>query len=96
MLIDKGVSAGDVVTIKLTSGEELITKLVEEQSNYYRVSKPMTIAATPNGLGLIPYIITINLDKEVKIAKNNIAVIEETNKQFMTQYIESTTNIKLV
>lgn len=29
MLIDKGVSAGEVITLKLTSGEELVAKLVE-------------------------------------------------------------------
>ena len=30
MLIDKGVSAGEVVTLKLTSGEELVARLNEE------------------------------------------------------------------
>ena len=34
MIIDKGVSVGDVVTIKLTSGEELLASLVEETDKY--------------------------------------------------------------
>ena len=30
MLINKGVAVGEVITLKLTSGEELIAKLSEE------------------------------------------------------------------
>jgi hypothetical protein len=34
MLISKGVAAGEVVTFKLTSGEEVVAKLVEETETY--------------------------------------------------------------
>ena len=40
MLIDKGVSAGEVVTLKLTSGEELVARLNEETATHYKLSKP--------------------------------------------------------
>jgi len=30
MLINKGVSEGEVITLKLTSGEEIVAKLVED------------------------------------------------------------------
>ena len=30
MLIDKGISSGEVITFKLTSGEELVAKLIED------------------------------------------------------------------
>ena len=43
MLIDKGVSAGEVITLKLTSGEEIVAKLVEETATHYKLSKPMVI-----------------------------------------------------
>lgn len=43
MLIDKGVSVGEVITLKLTSGEELVAKLTEETATYYKLSKPMVI-----------------------------------------------------
>ena len=96
MLIDKGISAGDIVTIKLTSGEELIAKLTEETTLHYKICKPMVLANTPQGLGLMPYVITINLDKDIKLSKNNVNIIDVTNKDFMNQYIELTTNLKLV
>ena len=96
MLIDKGFSAGDVITIKLTSGEELIAKLIEETTSHYKITKPMVMASTPQGLGLMPYIITVDLDKDLKLSKNNINIVDHTTNNFVNQYIELTTNFKLL
>ena len=37
MLISKGFSEGEVVTLKLTSGEEIVAKLVEDGAVYYKL-----------------------------------------------------------
>ena len=44
MLIDKGVSPNEVVTFKLTSGEEIVARLDKETDTHYRLTKPMVIA----------------------------------------------------
>ena len=44
MLINKGVSAGEVITLKLTSGEEIVAKLVEDGAVYYKLKNPQVIA----------------------------------------------------
>ena len=42
MLIDKGVSPGEVVTLKLTSGEELVGRLDDDKADcHIKVSKPL-------------------------------------------------------
>lgn len=97
MLIEKGVSAGDVVTVKLNSGEELIAKLIDEDANYYTLSKPMVILMTQQGPSLAPYIFTIGNDRLVKLSKSSTTtLIQETEKIYANQYIELTTNIKIV
>jgi len=53
MLIDKGVSAGEVITLKLTSGEELVARLVEEGHDFYKLSKPSVIGMSPKGPALM-------------------------------------------
>ena len=53
MLIDKGVASGEVITLKLTSGEELVAKLVEETAVYYKLSHPQVIGHGPKGPGLM-------------------------------------------
>jgi hypothetical protein len=49
MLIDKGVGPNEVVTFKLTSGEELVARLNEETATHYKLSKPMVIAMGAKG-----------------------------------------------
>lgn len=96
MLIDKGVSEGEVITLKLTSGEELVAKLVEDGPVYYRLSRPMVIGMGQQGPGLMPYLFTIHPDKEIKLAKGTVTVAEATDEAFAKQFLESTTGIKLV
>ena len=63
MLIDKGVTIGEVVTLKLTSGEELVAKLEEETATYYKLSRPMVIGMGQKGPGLMPYLFTVDPKK---------------------------------
>ena len=96
MLIDKGVAIGEVITFKLTSGEELVAKLVEDGPVYYKLSRPMVIGMGEQGPGLMPYLFTVHPDKEIKLQKSTVTVAEPTDKQFAKQFIESTSGIKLV
>ena len=96
MLIDKGVTEGEVVTFKLTSGEELVAKLIEDGPAYYKLSRPMVIGMGAQGPGLMPYLFTVHPDKEVKLNKGVVAMAEATDKQFADQFIQSTTGIKLI
>ena len=96
MLIDKGVTQGEVITLKLTSGEEIVAKLVEDGPIFYKLKNPQVIGMGPKGPGLMPYLFTVNPDKEIKLQKSTVTVSEATDEQFAKQFIESTTGIKLV
>jgi len=95
MLIDKGVTVGEVITLKLTSGEEIVAKLVAETDSHYKLSRPMVIGMGERGPGLMPYLFTVNPEKEVKLSKITVTVAEATDKAFADQFIQSTTGIKL-
>lgn len=95
MLIDKGVCEGEVITFKLTSGEELVAKLVEDGSVYYKLSRPMVIGMGQQGPGLMPYLFTVHPDKEVKLLKSTVTVAEATDAAFAKQFLEQTSGIKL-
>ena len=95
MLIDKGVAVGEVITLKLTSGEEIVAKLVEDGAAYYKLKNPQVIGMGPKGPGLMPYLFTGNPDKEIKLLKTTVTVAEATDKSFADQFIQSTTGIAL-
>jgi hypothetical protein len=95
MLIDKGVTQGEVITLKLTSGEELVAKLIEDGAVYYKLSRPMVIGMGQQGPGLMPYLFTVHPDKEVKLLKTTVTVAEVTDAAFAKQFLEQTSGIKL-
>lgn len=95
MLIQKGVSVGEVITLKLTSGEELVAKLSEETDSFYKLSKPMVIGMGKQGPGLMPYLFTVSPDRDVKLSKITVTVAEPTDAEFAKQFLESTSGIAL-
>jgi hypothetical protein len=95
MLIQKGVAIGEVITLKLTSGEELVAKLTEETDTHYKLSKPMVIGMGQKGPGLMPYLFTVAPDKDIKLSKQTVTVAEPTDEVFAKQFLESTTGIAL-
>lgn len=95
MLIDKGITSGEVVTIKLTTGEEIIARLVEENGLHTKISKPLVLSMTSQGIGMMPFLFTVSPEKDIRLNNGTIAVIMPTDKQFADQYLSSTTGIKL-
>lgn len=96
MLINKGVSQGEVITLKLTSGEEIVAKLSEETDTHYRLSRPMVIGQGPQGPGLMPYLFTVSPDRVISLLKSTVTVAEGTDEMFAKQFLESTSGIKLI
>jgi hypothetical protein len=96
MLIDKGAVIGEVVTLKLTSGEEIVAKLADTGPMHYTLSRPMVIAMGAQGPGLMPYLFTVSPDKDIQLAKSTVTVVAATEKQFADQFIQSTTGIKMI
>lgn len=95
MLISKGVAVGEVVTLKLVTSEELIGKLAEEGNDYYLVERPLTLVMSAKGLGLQPWLFTVDAEKPAKISKDKVLVIAPTLKDMADNYIQGTTGIAL-
>jgi hypothetical protein len=94
MLIDKGLSHGDIVTLKLQSGEELIARYIEDTAVHVRVSQPYVLASSGNGIGLVPYLFTVDPEREIKIYKP-IVVMEPSSSTATNDYIRATTKLAL-
>ena len=95
MLFDKPLKSGETVTIKLTTGEELIARFDEEQDGDIITSKPVVLAPGAQGIGMVPWIMSAEPDK-VRINKENILTYATTQKEIADKYIEMTSSIKLV
>ena len=95
MLIDTPYKNNDTITIKLVTGEEVVARLDEEKDNEVIVSKPFQLVADQKGVGLSPFVFTANREDKFKLNKGNIICIVKTEKQMASQYVETTTGLKL-
>jgi hypothetical protein len=95
MLINKGMEAGEVVTIKTTAGEEIIAKFVEENVMNVTVVKPRCLTSTREGIALVPFLFTTDPAANVTISKNTIMVLAPSFGEAKDNYLEATSGIKL-
>lgn len=96
MLIQAPYTVGDVVSIKLSSGEETVARLEEIKSEHVVVKKPLMLVAGENGAGLAPFMFTVDPDAKFEISLNSIICIVKTVKDAADMYIQATTGIQTV
>jgi hypothetical protein len=89
------IKLNEVVSIKLNSGEEMITRVKEVNDNYLIVSEPVSVAPGPQGMGLVPSLFTANPNGEFMLNRNSIAVICETEYNIKAKYSEAVSGVKV-
>ncbi len=94
MLFEKPVTTGDVVSIKLVNGEEIIARLEEETSEHVKISKPLSVTLGPQGLGMIPFMFLSSKDT-VTLKQTHILAMGPSKKDAADQYMQGTTGIAL-
>jgi hypothetical protein len=94
MLIDKGFSSGDVVSLKLVNGDEIIARFENETGDEIKISRPLAITIGAQGLGMMPWLFLG--DKEtVTLKRNHVFVMMASKKEAADQYMQGTTGIAL-
>ena len=95
MLINKGVSNGEVVSIKLINGDELIAKFENDQGDEIVIHRPLALTMGSQGLGMVPWIFLGDKD-EITLKKSHVFAVVPSKKDAADQYIQGTTGIKIL
>ena len=95
MLINKGLSNGDVVSIKILNGDEIISRFESEDKDSVTISRPLAITMGAQGMGLIPWVFLGNSEK-ITLQRNHVFFVVPSKKDAADQYMEGTTGIALV
>ena len=95
MLIEKPIKEGSIISLKLTSGEELIARFESGDETHIIVSKPSVLAQGPQGLGMVPWIMSAQSDK-ITLNKNSIVAQTSTDEEIAKSYIQATSSIQIV
>lgn len=89
------ITVGEVYTIKLTSGEELVAKVVRADSESVDVTSPVSVAPGPQGMGLVPSLFTADPSSNITINIHNISMHAPTDESVRVKYVEATTGLRV-
>lgn len=95
MILEK-VKTGEVYTLKLVTGEEVITRLSEDSAFAYKVYKPLVLSVTANGVAMTPFLFTAEIEGNIDIPKTAVIAIAQTDRQTANQYVKGTSSIQPV
>ena len=87
------MNEGEISTIKLTSGEEVVAKIIKIADGMLIIKQPVSIAPGPNAPQLVPSMFTAELDQEVIMYATAIAMIAPTRGEVKASYIKATSGI---
>ena len=96
MLVEKR-KKNDVVALKLVSGDEILAQWVEDDDNTITLRKPLALSMGPEGVGLIPMMVSLDISAtpNVTINKDKVVMIISPNKVLADSYVQATTGISL-
>jgi hypothetical protein len=89
----KNIELNEVYTLKISSGEEVIGKIVGVSDGTLELSNPLSVAPNHQGMGLMPSMFTAEQDKNVMLNTNMVTMYAVTADQVRIKYIEATTGI---
>ena len=89
-------TAGDIVTIKLLSGDEIMGKFVEDSMGSITLDRPVMLAMTQKGPAMAPVLVTVNPDSKLTFNTQAVMVMAESDAEIGKQYVYQTTGIQPV
>lgn len=99
-VINKDYKSNDVISIKLTTGEEVIGYFVMSDSTCVVLRKPLVPVSTGQGqLALAPYLMTsdyMSKGSNITFAAHTVVTSDHTNKQIADAYTQQVSGITQV
>ena len=93
MLVSKGYQHGDIVSFKLVTGDEIVARISEETDSGFTVERPCTVMPSPQGMGLIQSLFTVDADRTVTLSKQHVIMLAPSIDAMQKHYIKTTTGI---
>ncbi len=96
LISNNSYAAGDVVSFKLTNGDEIVGRVEQDNADSFRVERPCTVVPSQKGIMLISSLFTSEPDVTVTLSKNHVLYHAPTVKEIQSHYIQVTTGIQTV
>jgi len=94
MIVNK-YKKDDIITLKLVSSEEVITKVVEANEDSFIVAKPMMLIHTPKGVAMSQFLMMQDIDDTIVLPMSQIVAVTKANSVASSQYSQTISSIKV-
>jgi hypothetical protein len=95
MLVENKFKSNEVISFKVSSGEEILGRYVREDDVSFYITKPSVLMMNQQGMGMIPYMMTVSPDAEYAIARASVITYARTDDEIGKQYLSRTSGIQL-
>lgn len=96
MLATKKYDKDQIVSFKLVNGDEIVARIVSDDTDEFVLHKPCTAIPSQRGLGLIQTVYTGDVEKNITLNKHHVMLHTATIKDIENHYIKTTTGIEPV
>jgi SPX domain protein involved in polyphosphate accumulation len=90
------IELNKVYTFKLTNADEVVAKVIEDNTSTIVVTQPLSAIPSEKGIQLIFTVFTGDPKENITINKSAIVMICQTREEVGDHYLEATTGIKPV
>ena len=90
------ITLDQIYTIKIANGDEIVAKVVAEDSHSYTATGPLTVIPGREGIQMIMSLFTADVKQSVTINKAQVSIIAASRQEVCDSYLEATTGIKPV
>jgi hypothetical protein len=94
MLLQKPITDGTVVSLKLVNGDEIIARYEGEDDKTIKINRPLALTVGQQGLGMIPWIF-LGETETFTLKREHVFVMVPSKKDASDQYMQGTTGIAL-
>ena len=82
-----------IYSFKLNTGEELVARLKDIESDHMVIEHPIMTVLSPQGLQMMPGLFSANMEQNMRLNNSSWAMIAETRDDVRDSWIQATTGI---
>ena len=84
----------DIVTFKLVTGEEIVTRVVSENDDTFTIYKPLTLVHNGQGMALLQTVMSVRPEQELTVQKSAVVMSGISREEMTSAWYESTSGLK--
>lgn len=96
LVSNNSFDSGDIVTMKLVNGDEIVAKIVKDDMLAYTVDRPCTVVPSARGMGLVQSLFTADVKRSIVLNKQHVMMAALSVDEMVKHYLQTTTGIEPV